>query len=155
MEVIEHLIYSPTHLLAESHRVLGPGGVFFLTTPNAVDMKRTIAPLLNRATGFPYSGYSIYGRHNREFTIAELERLVRGCGFAVVHSGLENVHHRRHYPLGRRAAFWAMNVLSQLPIPYLQHKKEYIFLTAKSTGEVKWEYPPDLYLFRHLYPRGH
>ena len=91
MELIEHLAYSPTHMLAEAHRVLKQGGRLLLTTPNAVDLRKTLDFLFNRAPGFRYSGYGIYGRHNREFTVSELCALVEACGYRVLEARLENV----------------------------------------------------------------
>ena len=36
MEVLEHLAFSPAHLLYEANRVLAPGGALLLTTPNVL-----------------------------------------------------------------------------------------------------------------------
>jgi SAM-dependent methyltransferase len=154
MEVVEHLAYSPTHTLAEVHRVLKPGGRLFLSTPNAVDMRRTVAPLINRSSGFHYSGYGIYGRHNREFTVKELSLLTTACGYRVLDSRLENVFIRTHYSLAKRLPFQILNLLSGLPLPYLRAKREYIFLIAESTGQPRWAYPESLYFYPHLYPSG-
>jgi SAM-dependent methyltransferase len=154
MEVLEHLLYSPTHMLAEAHRVLRPGGHLFISTPNAVDMRRTLAMLLNRSVGSPYSGYSIYGRHNREFTLREVRELCLACGYSIEHTRLENVLLRCEYPLLSRLGFGLLNLVSGLPTPYLKEKRENIFLVARRSGETKWAYPKHLYLFRHLYPSG-
>jgi len=154
MEVIEHLAYSPTHMLAEAHRVLKPGGRLLLSTPNAVDMRRTVAPLLNRPSGFHYSGYGVYGRHNREFTVGELRLLTMECGYRVLDTRLENIFIRIHYNLAKRLAFGVLNFLSGLPLPYLRAKREYIFLIAESTGQPRWAYPESLYFYPHLYPSG-
>jgi SAM-dependent methyltransferase len=153
MEVIEHLVYSPTHMLAEAHRVLKPGGRLLLSTPNAVDMRRTLAPILNRSSDFHYSGYGVYGRHNREFTLDELQLLCRACGYRVLYTRLENIFIRTHYNLARRLAFGVLNLLSGLPLPYLRGKREYIFLVGESTGRPRWAYPERLYFYPYLYPK--
>jgi len=154
MEVLEHLVHSPTHMLAEAHRVLRPGGRLFISTPNAVDMRRTLAIVLNRSFGSPYSGYSIYGRHNREFTLREVQDLCLACGFSIVQAHLDNILLRRDYPTFKRLGFGLLNLISGLPLPYFKEKRENIFLLAERTGETTWGYPESLYLFRHLYPTG-
>ncbi len=154
MEIIEHLVYSPTHMLAEAHRVLRPGGRFLLSTPNAVDVRRTLAPLLNRSSAFHYSGYGVYGRHNREFTVDELELLCEACGYRVLEKHVENIFIRTHYTPARQLAFRVLNLLSSLPLPYLRAKREYIFLVAESLGEAQWAYPERLYFYPDLYPTG-
>jgi SAM-dependent methyltransferase len=151
MEIIEHLGYSPTHMLAESHRVLRPGGRLIISTPNAVDMRKTVGPLLNRSVGFPYSGYGIYGRHQREFTMPELRHLVEACGYIVLDTHQANLHVRTNYLPALRAVFGLLNFFSGLPLPYFRNKRETLFLVAESTGRPKWGYPPNLYLFPHLY----
>ncbi|MBN2002115.1 MAG: class I SAM-dependent methyltransferase [Anaerolineae bacterium] len=151
MEVIEHLAYSPTHMLAESHRVLKPGGRLLLSTPNAVDMRRTLLMLLNRPCGFHYSGYSVYGRHNREFTLPELSCFVENCGYKVLDSHLENIFLRPHYSWQKRFPFTLLNLLSGLPLPYLRNKREYMFIVAEATGAPIWAYPENLYIYPHLY----
>ena len=35
-EILEHLAHDPSHMLREIHRILKPGGLVILTTPNAV-----------------------------------------------------------------------------------------------------------------------
>jgi SAM-dependent methyltransferase len=154
MEVIEHLAYSPTHMLAEMHRVLRPGGRLLLSTPNATDLRRTLSHLVNWNPAFHYSGYGIYGRHNREFTAAELRLLISACGYRILESRLENVFIRSHYALARRLAFKILQLATDLPLPYLKSKREYIFVVAESTGAPVWAYPPRLYYYPHLYPNG-
>jgi SAM-dependent methyltransferase len=151
LEIIEHLAYSPTHTLAEAHRVLKPGGRLVLSTPNAVDMRKTVGLLLNRSVGFPYSGYGIYGRHQREFTARELRLLTEGCGFRVLDIHQENLLVRTRYKLALRLAFGVLTFLSGLPLPYLRDKRETLFMVAESTGHPQRAYPPSLYLFPHLY----
>ena len=82
MEVIEHLTYSPSHLLHEANRVLADGGSLLLTTPNAVSGTRLAAMLCGRSRGGAYSAYGPTGRHNREFTAGELEALLSAANFA-------------------------------------------------------------------------
>jgi SAM-dependent methyltransferase len=152
MEVIEHLAYSPTHMLAETHRVLRPGGILILSSPNAVDIIKTARMLRNRPMGSPYSGYGIYGRHNREFTKQELVSLTSACGFQIVRAWAENIGRNQWWPPGRLAATFLLNC-TRLPLPYLHNKREYLFVVARATGNPVFAYPEELYSFRELYPR--
>jgi SAM-dependent methyltransferase len=151
MDLIEHLIYSPTHMLAEAHRVLKPRGKLFLTTPNGINMHKTLALLFNRSIGFPYSGYSIYGRHNREFSMKELIDLLEKCGYDIVDAQHRNTTLRNHYPLMQRMLFNTVNFATGLPLPYLQSKREYIFITAENVGQPQYAFPENLYIYPKLY----
>jgi SAM-dependent methyltransferase len=154
MEIIEHLAYSPTNMLAEAHRVLKPGGRILLSTPNAIDLRKTVNMLINRSSAFPYSGYGIYGRHNREFTLEELRSLTAACGFRVVDAWLENITLRLHYSPLKQWFFKFLTFWTGLPLPYLKNKRECIFLIAESTGRPVFSYPSNFYLFPHLYPEN-
>ena len=94
-EVLEHMTNDPWQTLIELKRVLRPDGLLVLTTPNAARLE-SIARLVAGDNMYdPYSGYGPYGRHNREYTQAELLRLLEHCGFApqTVYTG--DVHHNR------------------------------------------------------------
>jgi SAM-dependent methyltransferase len=152
MEVIEHLTYSPTHMLTESHRVLREGGRLVLSTPNSINMKQTVALVCNRSMEFPYSGYGVYGRHQREFTVQELRGLLEACHYRVLEAEVANIFLRSHLPAAKRLAFGVLNFLSSLPLPYFRAKREYILMVAESFGEPYAAYPEHLYIHRHLYP---
>lgn len=80
-EVIEHLLSDPVHSLSEIWRLLKPGGMLILTTPNVARLEN-ISRLIAGANLYdPYSGYGPYGRHNREYTRHELWRLLSYVGF--------------------------------------------------------------------------
>lgn len=152
LEVIEHLTYSPTHMLVETHRVLKEGGKLILSTPNAISIMKTVALLCNRSVEFPYSGYGIYGRHQREFTVGELKMLLEACHFRILEVNLANIFLRSHLPAAKRLAFAILNFLSSLPLPYFRAKREYISIVAESFGKPCAAYPKNLYIHRHLYP---
>jgi SAM-dependent methyltransferase len=152
MEVLEHLGYSPSHMLAEAHRVLAPGGLFFLTVPNFINIKRTVNMLLNRTTEFPYSGYGIYGRHQREYAPGEVRRLLTDCGYAVEELATANVWPTFRDSVVKGLGNGLLNLVSRLPVPWLVAKREYILAAARPVGSPIAAYPGWLYEHRHLYP---
>lgn len=151
MEVIEHLAYSPTNMLAEAHRVLKPGGMLLLTTPNSIDLNKTMRLIRNKSVAFGYSGYGVYGRHNREFTAKELADLTLSCGYELKDVFLQNVYFRFEYWPITHFLYSTLISLTNLPIAYLANKREYIFVIATSTGNYQFTYPNDLYYYSELY----
>ena len=152
MEVLEHLAYSPSHMLAEAHRVLRPGGLFFLTVPNLLTVKRLVLMLLNRTTEVPYSGYGLYGRHQREFAPHEVAGLLAACHYEVLALETANVWPTDRGGGAKRAVNRLLNGLTDLPVGWLAAKREYILCAARPVGEPVAAYPRWLYAHRHLYP---
>jgi SAM-dependent methyltransferase len=88
-ELLEHMQRDPMHMMSEIHRVLKPGGIVLLTTPNAVSM-RAISAILRGGHPSFYSRYSNPEtdggpRHAREYTPEEVSELLTDSGFVVVH----------------------------------------------------------------------
>jgi SAM-dependent methyltransferase len=80
-EILEHLARSPSHLMREAHRVLKPGGHLFITTPNVIRIDNLWNLLRGYNSSSAYSGFGVYGRHNREYTSWELGELYRAHNF--------------------------------------------------------------------------
>jgi SAM-dependent methyltransferase len=152
MEVLEHLAYSPSHMLAEAHRVLRPGGLFFLTVPNLLTVKRLVLMLLNRTTEVPYSGYGLYGRHQREFAPHEVRGLLAACHYDVVALQTANVWPTVRGSRAKGVANGLLNALTDLPVGWLAAKREYILCAARPVGAAVAAYPSWLYSHRSLYP---
>ncbi len=96
-EILEHLVLSPDHVLEEIARVLRPGGVVLISTPNAVRLTKLYFMALGRNVYDGYSSNGVYGRHNREFTLSEVRDLVERHGLSVERFEMRNVQ-----PLARR-----------------------------------------------------
>jgi len=86
-EVLEHLAVDPMHMLAEINRVTKPGGLLVISTPNAASFDALTQVLAGNHpySWAPYNGSST-DRHNREYTLRELERVVHAAGFDIQRS---------------------------------------------------------------------
>lgn len=81
LEVLEHIIDNPTHVISELHRILKPGGFLFLTTPNIAHIFNRIMLLFGKQpqlflTGLHHGKKAPRG-HFREWTMDELMDLLR------------------------------------------------------------------------------
>jgi SAM-dependent methyltransferase len=84
-EILEHLLMNPLHALGEIRRVLRPTGKLVLTTPNVARLDNVLSLVASENVYDPYSGFGPYGRHNREYTMHDVARLLRFAGFEIEH----------------------------------------------------------------------
>jgi len=86
-EMLEHLLSDPMQVMSEINRILKPGGLLLLTTPNVASAKGA-AFLLQGRSPYIYGQFEPGGRptdrHNREYTPEEVEHLAWAAGFGVV-----------------------------------------------------------------------
>lgn len=88
-ELFEHLRINPINTMAEVKRVLKPGGILLLSTPNLTSLKGWINLLLrNKAPGNMYQEYQKLEKlghmgHVREYTAVELTEFLEQSGFIV------------------------------------------------------------------------
>ena len=103
--VIEH-IYDPKRVLGECKRVLKKGGILAVLTPNQARLINRFRLLLGRSVYYPLDywlgtcqehisrkGQVVFAGHIREYTIAELGRMLSLVGFEI-----ESIH---LYPAAR------------------------------------------------------
>lgn len=99
-EILEHLLVDADHAVGEIERVLRPGGIVVLTTPNATRLSNLYFLALGRNIYDGYSPNGPYGRHNREYTLAEVDELLTRHGFDCVEERVCNIQ-----PLARRFTY--------------------------------------------------
>ncbi len=85
-EVFEHLRDYPIRSLKEAWRILKPGGILCLTTPNAAYLINRFRLLAGQNVASPlgdWIGGLVYARHAREYTVEEIRALLEQSGFVV------------------------------------------------------------------------
>jgi glycosyltransferase involved in cell wall biosynthesis/SAM-dependent methyltransferase len=133
-EIVEHLTSDPVAAFGEIHRILKPAGALVLTTPN-VARRENIHRLANNENIYDaYSRYGIYGRHNREYTTAELAQLLTALGFSIEQVCTHDVHPDA-----------AIVKKSSLTVEETGSQGQYIFLRASKSGTFSPSHPSWLY----------
>jgi SAM-dependent methyltransferase len=139
-EIIEHLIYDPVKVIRKIRSVLKPEGYLILTTPNILRSENIKRLIDGENISDPYSGYGPYGRHNREYTLSEIESLLTYLGFSIEEIFTANVHPSKS----------DLNVLSFDSSEFSKNDAstgsgQYIFVRAKKIGECGRKLPAWLY----------
>jgi SAM-dependent methyltransferase len=86
---LEHWHHSPRRLFREIARIMRPGGILILATPNAVNLRKRVYVLMGRSN-FPLlrdwyeAGDPVYRGHVREPVIRDLQQLMDWNHFDVV-----------------------------------------------------------------------
>ena len=131
-EIIEHLLFSPTHALYEIHRVLKKDGALIITTPNAISLVKLLKWLKRTNLFDQISLDDIYGRHNREYTKKELEVLLNSCNFKIDDIFLFSL------------PFDCRNIFRKIFYTF-SWLKEYIFIKATPKGRPVKGFPNEIY----------
>lgn len=148
-EVFEHMIESPLKALLNINKMLKADGYLIMTTPN-VNRLENIAKMISGANIYDlYSGYGLYGRHNREYNKHELWQLLTLCGFEIEVMFSSNVH--AEYAVN----YFSVNEIMKL-ISSIQNRNldlgQYIFIRAKKIKNVEKVEAPD-WLYRSMNDR--
>jgi hypothetical protein len=103
-EVLEHLLFDPAHMAFAINGLLKPGGLLYLTTPNALSMANALQLMQGNAPTLwnqvkPDQPY--YDRHNRDWTPFEVARLLEEHGFEVLEVYTEDFYGATHKTLAR------------------------------------------------------
>jgi SAM-dependent methyltransferase len=86
-EVLEHIASHPGKILRECFRVLKPGGILIITTPNFASLENRIKLAAGQHIQEYWVENDIPGRiHYREYLKSELEREVKHAGFSILKS---------------------------------------------------------------------
>jgi hypothetical protein len=78
--------------MSEIRRILAPSGRVIVSTPNAARLSNLVRLAKGRNIYADYSPHGIYGRHNREYTLAEVVELLQRHNFEIVRSDVRNIY---------------------------------------------------------------
>ncbi|MBN1250485.1 MAG: methyltransferase domain-containing protein [Anaerolineae bacterium] len=138
-EVIEHLTMDPMGALLRLKTTLKENGHLILTTPNVNRLENVAKMLAGVNIHDPYSGYGMYGRHNREYNKHELHLLLTHLGFEI-----EVMFSADVYP-NRAQQYFSFNRYRRLVEFRSLDLGQYIFLRARNTSEARTCKPNWLY----------
>ncbi len=150
-EVIEHMLRDPVHMLGECHRVLRPGGVLVVTTPNVLRLDNVVRMLQGVNILDKYAQQSASARHPREYSPDELRQLLDWVGFDVADLCTMDASRSGVRPGSRRlagAALRAFGLAARLVDARpdsLAQRGEQIVATAYRRRPVRRELPDFLY----------
>jgi len=102
MELLEHLLVNPYWIFKEARRVLRPGGLLILTTPNVASLEG-IQRIIDGNSPYiygVYSPYGAYGRHNREYAPKDIACLGDAAGFRTEVLDTKNIYPRDYLSSG-------------------------------------------------------
>jgi 2-polyprenyl-3-methyl-5-hydroxy-6-metoxy-1,4-benzoquinol methylase len=93
MEVIEHLM-KPEFVISEAYRVLKPGGLLFISTPNLTALgDRILLFLGQRPLAMDWDP-----THIRFYRFKDLQRLLESLGFSILHAESQGVYLPFRFP---------------------------------------------------------
>lgn len=138
-EVIEHMEIDPMFMLAEVNRVLKPGGMLIVTTPN-IASSWGITKILSGIEPYFYMQYqktgSGYHRHNYEYSVHSLAAVLRSAGFEGSVWTEDSFEDPTHTVIDKlKNAGFSLN-----------HLGDNIFSIAQKSGPVKERYPKEIYV---------
>jgi SAM-dependent methyltransferase len=136
-EIIEHMEQDPMFMMSELNRVLKPGGLLVLTTPN-IASSSGISRMLKGIDPYFYMQYRKAGtldRHNYEYTVFSLSKVLQSAGF----HGSAWTEDTFSVP-----ASLPVDSLKKLGYP-MEHLGDNIFTVSKKVGPVIDRHPSIIY----------
>ncbi len=127
-EVLEHFALDAHRALLEIKRVMKPDGHLVLTTPNVARLDNVALMLAGKNLYDSYSGYGLYARHNREYSVEEVRRLVTHVGFVVERMFTSDV------AKNRADQYFDMSRVEELLRPRGEELGGYVFVRARNAG---------------------
>lgn len=96
-EILEHLRIDPLFTLSEVNRVLRPGGILYLSTPNLYSLDKLVSYVRGRGFNDPLEQFLFLRRmghmgHIREYSRREVTALLEWSGFEVTRVERGNHH---------------------------------------------------------------
>jgi hypothetical protein len=139
LEVLEHLMFDPMHVLGEINRILKMGGMLLLSTPNLASWKAAVG-ILTGCSPLSYGKFSkarqLGSMHVREWTPNEIEVLFKAAGLDPMLT-TQNAYHTAT-PETIRGILQAAGVSNRL-------SGDTIFALGTKSGEVMDRYPSQFY----------
>lgn len=145
-ELLEHLERDPMHMMWEIHRVLRPGGVLILTTPNIVSLRSVVAILREAHPAlYPKYGRKKIGKryepgHVREYTPEEIRLLLVESGFVVLEMSTKPYSDLQY----QEDPGWVVPVLQELELS-MDLRGDCIFAVGRSDTSPRIRFPDWLY----------
>ena len=137
-EVLERAHRDPMLVLQQINRLLKPGGLLLLATPN-IASARSVTRVLRGDNPYLVGQYrrprQASGGHNREYAPAELERVVAAAGFA-------SLRLQTRSRLGDEEGVLRQLLGFGMPIA---RRGDEILLLARKESEVRERFPEELY----------
>lgn len=148
-EILEHLPFSPSHMLHEINRVLKKKGELILTTPNILGIGKVLQILRGRNIYAPLSRATIYGRHNREYTPDEVSKLLCLSNFKVVETVFANPRMPRD-AYAKGCLGWVKYVIIKSLYKFVQNsflkpRGDFLLFRAQKIGPPNYAEPDFLY----------
>jgi SAM-dependent methyltransferase len=134
-EVLEHLTENPIYSLYNIYRVLKDDGILIISTPNVFRYQNLKKILIDKKISIydPYSSYGIYGRHNREYSMYEIQDILERTGFSIINKKTLYAKDKKGFN----------KIFSKL-IEFFQ-LGEYLLLKTNKKPDFNWYFPDYLY----------
>jgi SAM-dependent methyltransferase len=138
-EILERLVRDPVLVLEQINRTLKTNGLLLLTAAN-IASAASVARVLRGESPHIFGQYvrdgGAYDRHHREYTPAELERILACAGFGDLILRTHNFREGQQEDVLRRLLVWEMPI---------SRRGEHILLLARKRDSVQERYPAEFY----------